>query len=280
MLAAWAAPRLLGVSPIRRRIAFINEKGGSCKTTLAANVGDYLSRVKGYRVLLVDLDPQGQLGKVLGVDVGALRKTALDMLLDVVMGEDAPPTLPVVKARHPRLDLVPANKSLALFPQEVAAHGGEEYFCLREAVESSTDYDFVLFDAPPSFGTITLNVLLAATEVLLPVPLTYLALDGAAELTRTVEMVRSRFGHPALQISLVVPTFARRTRMAAEILEKLRQHFPKQIAQTVLGYSVLIDQAQSCSKTIFEYAPRSVAARWMTAVAEELLARDPARLSG
>lgn len=280
MLAAWAAPRLLGVSPIRRRIAFINEKGGSCKTTLASNVGDYLSRVKGQRVLLVDLDPQGQLGKVLGVDVGALRKTALDMLLDVVMGEDAPPTLPVVKARHPRLDLVPANKSLALFPQEVAAHGGEEYFCLREAVEPSTDYDFILFDAPPSFGTITLNVLLAATEVLIPVPLTYLALDGAAELTRTVEMVRSRFGHPALQISLVVPTFARRTRMAAEILEKLRQHFPKQIAQTVLGYSVLIDQAQSCSKTIFEYAPRSVAARWMTAVAEELLARDPARLSG
>ena len=280
MLAAWAAPRLLGVSPILRRIAFINEKGGSCKTTLAANVGDYLSRVKGYRVLLVDLDPQGQLGKVLGVDVGALRKTALDMLLDVVMGEDAPPTLPVVKARHPRLDLIPANKSLALFPQEVAAHGGEEYFCLREAVEPSTAYDFILFDAPPSFGTITLNVLLAATEVLLPVPLTYLALDGAAELTRTVEMVRSRFGHPALQISLVVPTFARRTRMAAEILEKLRQHFPKQIAQTVLGYSVLIDQAQSCSKTIFEYAPRSVAARWMTAVAEELLARDPARLSG
>ncbi len=270
----------MGVSPIRRRIAFINEKGGSCKTTLASNVGDYLSRVKGQRVLLVDLDPQGQLGKVLGVDVGALRKTALDMLLDVVMGEDAPPTLPVVKARHPRLDLIPANKSLALFPQEVAAHGGEEYFCLREAVEPSTDYDFILFDAPPSFGTITLNVLLAATEVLLPVPLTYLALDGAAELTRTVEMVRSRFGHPALQISLVVPTFARRTRMAAEILEKLRQHFPKQIAQTVLGYSVLIDQAQSCSKTIFEYAPRSVAARWMTAVAEELLARDPARLSG
>jgi chromosome partitioning protein len=279
-LAAWAAPLLLGVSPIRRRIAFINEKGGSCKTTLAANVGDYLSRVKGQRVLLVDLDPQGQLGKVLGVDVGAVRKTALDMLLDVVMGDDPPPTLPVVKARHPRLDLVPANKSLALFPQEVAAHGGEEYFCLREAIEAATDYDFILFDAPPSFGTITLNVLLAATEVLMPVPLTYLALDGAAELTRTVEMVRSRFGHPALQISLVVPTFARRTRMAAEILEKLRQHFPKQIAQTVLGYSVLIDQAQSCSKTIFEYAPRSVAARWMTAVAEELLVRDPARLRG
>jgi len=91
-----------------------------------------------------------------------------------------------------------------------------------------------------------------------------------------VEMVSSRFGHPALRISLVVPTFARRTKLAAEILDKLRQHFPKQISQTVLGYSVLIDEAQSLSKTIFEHAPRSAAARWIAEVAEELLERDPA----
>ncbi|TDJ08752.1 MAG: ParA family protein [Deltaproteobacteria bacterium] len=265
---------------MRRLIAFINEKGGSCKTTLASNVGDYLSRVKGQRVLLVDLDPQGQLGKCLGVDVGAVRKTALDMLLDVVVGEETNPALPVVKARHPLLDLIPANKSLALFPQEVAAHRGEEYFYLREALEQAHDYDFILFDAPPSFGTITLNILLAANEILMPVPLTYLALDGAAELTRTVEMVRSRFGHPALRISLVVPTFARRTKLAAEILEKLRQHFPKQISRTVLGYSVLIDQAQSLAKTIFEHAPRSPAARWISAIGEELLERDPAEGHG
>jgi chromosome partitioning protein len=233
--------------------------------------------VKGQRVLLVDLDPQGQLGKVLGVDVGAVRKSALDMLLDAVLGEDARPPLPVITARHPRLDLIPSNKSLALFSQEVAASGGDEYFYLREAIEQATDHDFIFFDAPPSFGTITLNVLLAATEVVLPVPLTFLALDGAAEMTRTVEMVRTRFSHPALQITLVVPTFARRTKLAAEILEKLRQHFPKQIAQTVLGYSVLVDQAQSRSQTIFEHSPRSTAAGWMAAVAEELLERDPAR---
>ncbi len=232
--------------------------------------------MKHKRVLLVDLDPQGQLGKVLGVDVGAVRRTALDMLLDVVLGEEGPAKLPIVTARHPRLDLVPSNKSLALFPQAISDHGGEEYLYLRKALEHTHEYDFILFDAPPSFGTITLNVLLAATEVLLPVPLTYLALDGAAEMTRTVEMVRTRFQHPELRISLVVPTFHRRTRMAAEILEKLRQHFPKQIAQTVMGYSVLIDQAQSHAKTILEYAPRSIASRWMGAVSEELLARDPA----
>ena len=272
-----ATPLTVGGSAIRRCVAFINEKGGSCKTTLASNVGDYLARVKGKRVLLVDLDPQGQLGKVLGIDVGAVRKSALDLLLDAILGGEGKQALPILTARHPNLDLIPSNKSLALFPQEVAAHGGEEYFYLRESLERADQYDFILFDAPPSFGTITLNVLLAATEVVLPVPLTYLALDGAAELTRTVEMVRTRFDHPALQISLVVPTFSRRTRMAQEILEKLREHFPKQLAQTILGYSVLIDQAQSCAKTIFELAPRSIAAGWMAAVAEELLERDPAR---
>jgi chromosome partitioning protein len=228
-------------------------------------------------VLLVDLDPQGQLGKALGVDVGAERRTALDLLLDAVLGEETRPPLPVVRARHPRLDLVVANKSLALFPEEVAGSGGEEYLYLREALEAAQGYDFVLFDAPPSFGAITLNALLAANEVVLPVPLTFLALDGAAEMTRTVEMVRSRFSHPALCITQVIPTFARRTRMAAEILDKLRQHFPKQLSQSVLGYSVVLDEAQSRARTIFEHAPRSQAARWIAAVAEELCERDPAR---
>jgi chromosome partitioning protein len=238
-------------------------------------VGDYLARALGKKVLLIDLDPQGQLGKVLGVDVGAVRRSALDMLLDAMLGEDTRPQLPVVRARHPRLDLVPANKSLALFPQEAADQGGAEYYFLREALERAQGYDFVLFDAPPSFGTITLNALLAASEIVLPVPLTYLALDGAAEMTRTVEMVRTRFDHRGLRISLVVPVFSRRTRMAQEIHDKLREHFPKQLSRTVLGYSVSLDQAQSRAQTIFEFAPRSAAARWIADVAEELGALEP-----
>jgi chromosome partitioning protein len=230
-----------------------------------SSVGDYLAREHGKRVLLIDLDPQGQLGKVLGVEVGAARRTALNLLLDALLGEETRPALPIIRARHPSLDIIPSNKSLALFPQEAAEHPGDENLCLRDALERAPAYDFVLFDAPPSFGVITLNALLASSEIVLP------------ELVRTVEMVRTRFAHPALEISLVVPTFHRNTRMAGEILEKLRQHFPKQIAQAVLGYSVLIDEAQSRAKTIFEYAPRSTAARWMAAVADELLAREPAR---
>jgi chromosome partitioning protein len=215
---------------------------------------------------------------VLGVDVGHARRTALDLLLDTLLGEDTRPALPILHARHPHLDIVPSNKSLALFAREVVEHGGDENHCLRSALAHAPSYDFILFDAPPSFGAITLNVLLAASEIVLPVPLTYLALDGAAEMTRTVEMVRTRYAHPQLAISLVVPTFARNTRLAGEILQKLHDHFPKQLSQTVLGYSVLVDEAQSRAKTIFEYAPRSTAARWMAAVADELLEREPARV--
>lgn len=265
-----------GERSIPRRIAFINEKGGSCKTTLVSSLGDYLTRVCGARVLLVDLDPQGQLGKVLGVDVGAERRTALDLLLDAVLGEETRPPLPVIRARHPGLDLVCSNKSLALFPEEAADRDDEEALYLRRAIDPVQGYDYVLFDAPPSFGTITLNVLLASSEIVLPVPLTFLALDGAAEMTRTVEMVRTRFRHPTLQITLVVPTLSRRTRMAREILGKLREHFPRQLAKTVVGYSVLIDEAQSRGRTIFEHAPHSTAARWMAALGDELIARDPA----
>jgi chromosome partitioning protein len=241
---------------------------------LVSNVGDYLARVKGHRVLLVDLDPQGQLGKILGIEIGAQRRTALDLLLDAVLGEDTRPPLPILNARPPKLDVIISNKSLGLFSREAGDEPDREYLYLRDALSTVRGYDFVLFDAPPSFGTITLNVLLAATEAVIPVPLTYLALDGAAEITRTIEMVRTRFRHPDLRIAMVVPTFARRTRMAREVLEKLREHFPKEVSQTVLGYSVLIDEAQSRAKTVFEYAPRSLAARWMASVAEELLARE------
>ncbi len=135
-------------------------------------------------MLLVDLDPQGQLGKVLGVEVGAQRRSAIDLLLDTVLGEEACPTLPIIRVREPGLDIIPSNKSLALFPEEAQKPTGHEHLYLRDSLARVRDYDFILFDAPPSFGAITLNILLAATEVVIPVPLTYLSLDGAVSIEK------------------------------------------------------------------------------------------------
>jgi chromosome partitioning protein len=123
-------------------------------------------------------------------------------------------------------------------------------------------------------------VLRAAHEIVLPVPLTFLALDGCAELLRTVVTVRTRYGNPGLRISMVVPTFHRRTKLAHEILEKLKQRFPKEIAHTVVGYHVRIDEAQSRGLSIFEHAPHDRGARVMAELAEELELRGAAAERG
>jgi chromosome partitioning protein len=276
-----------------RRIAFINEKGGSAKTTLVASVASYLALQRGQRVLAIDMDPQGQLGKVLGVDVRRARRSAIELVVDSLLGDSGldrepaaaagprTPALPLVASRIPRLDLVVANKSLALFPQWESGEGEDPTGRLARSLDASPElagYDFVLFDAPPSFGPLTLSVLRAAREIVVPVPLTYLALDGCAELTRTIETVRTRYANPELAIAMVLPTFYRRTRLAHEILEKLNTRFPKQIAHTVVGYHVKIDEAQSRGLSIFEYAPSDRGARVMAQLAEELELRgaDPA----
>ena len=270
----------------------MNEKGGSAKTTLVANLGAYLALKRGRRVLGLDLDPQGQLGKVLGIDVHHARRSAIDLLLDVILddaaldrgaapgpgraGEGAS-GLPLVRTRIPHFDVVPANKALGLFPLSADPGDDPTGRLLRslERAEGSSDYDFILMDAPPSFGPLTLNVLRAATEIVIPVPLTYLALDGCAELSRTIDTVRSRYGNRGLRVTMVIPTFYRRTRLAQEVLEKLKSRFPKELAHTVVGYHVKIDEAQARGISIFEHAPGSGGAQAMAALAEELEARRP-----
>jgi chromosome partitioning protein len=236
------------------------------------------------------MDPQGQLGKVLGLEVRKPRGSAIELLVDSLLGADHPEALdtgairralPITHSRIPNLDVVVSNKSLALFPSWT----GEDSPVLRLAqnLDLSREvqsYDFVLFDAPPSFGPLTLSVLLACEEVVVPVPLTYLAIDGFAELLQTISMVQERYGHTKLRVSMVIPTFYRRTRLAHEILEKLTRRFPKEIAQTVVGFHVKIDEAQSHGLSIFEYAPSDRGAKAMAALAEELEARGQTRGPG
>jgi len=273
-----------------RRIAFINEKGGSAKTTLAASLASYLALKRGRRVLAIDMDPQGQLGKVFGVDHRSPSRTAIDLLLDHLVGDpglDRAPhgerpasVLPTLRTRIPGLDVIVANKSLGLYPGFEDPDDPDPTRRLADTLERCPEtqrYDFVFFDAPPSFGPLTLNVLRAATEVVIPVPLTYLALDGCAELVRTLATVRDRYDHPRLRVTMVVPTFYRRTRLAEEILDRLKRRFPKQIAHSVVGYHVKIDEAQSRGLSIFEYAPRDRGARVMAELAEELELRADAQ---
>ena len=251
-----------------RRIAFVNEKGGTCKTTLCVSTAAWLATERGQRVLLADLDTQGHAGKALGLDVRDLSPTIHDLLLDPSLAIEAVARPTAV----PGLDVLPANKTLARFPLDVAA-APDRADRLRTRLDSVPEgtWDLVLLDAPPSVSLVTDNVLRAATEIVIPVALTYLALDGCAEIMASLEQLRREQGSaPAL--TLVVPTLYRKTQLAEEILARLRTRFPDRVARSVLGFSVKIDEAQSHGQTIFEYAPRSGGAKALGAIAAEVWA--------
>jgi chromosome partitioning protein len=248
-----------------RRIAFVNEKGGTCKTTLCVNTAAWIAGQRGKRVLLADLDTQGHAGKALGVDVRGLSPTIRDVLVgnSLSVAQVARPTA------VPGLDLLPANKDLAGMPVEVAAfpdRADRLRMRLDEIAEGA--WDAVLIDAPPSVSLVTENVLRAATEVVLPVGLTYLALDGCAEIMASLDALRAETGRAPV-VTLVVPTLYRKTQLAEEILAKLRERFPANLAAP-LGFSVKIDEAQSHGQTIFEYAPRCSGATALAEIARRI----------
>lgn len=255
-----------------RRIAFINEKGGTCKTTLCVNLGAYLAREKQKRVLVVDLDTQGHAGKSLGLDVRGLTPNVFDLLT-----QDALTVNQVARATAtPGLDVVPSNKAMSEFPLAVASRADRERLLDRH-MQNLSLYDYILYDAPPSMGLTTLNVMAAAEEVVIPVALTYLALDGCAEMVETVRKVAAEHQKPELRVSMVVPTLYRKTALADEILNKLKDYFPEELSANALGFNVKLDEAQSHGKTIWEYAPSCAGAKMLRAIGDELIARAPAK---
>ena len=253
-----------------RRIAFINEKGGSCKTTLCVNVAARLA-ARRRRVLVADLDTQGHAGKALGVDVRRLSPTIHEWLLG-----DAPFAEVVRPTAIAGLDLLPANKELAGFPV-AAAPAPDRVERLRRRLDELPEgaYDAVLVDSPPSRSLVTDNILVAARELVIPVALTYLALDGCAEILESLDRLRAERG-TAPALTLVVATLYRRTQLADEILAKLRERFGAVLSSTVVGWSVKVDEAQSHGRTVFEWAPRSSGARALAAIADEIDARGAA----
>lgn len=254
----------------RRRIAFINEKGGTCKTTLAVNVAAYLAQKKRKKVLLIDLDTQGHAGKSLGLDVRALSPNVFHLLADDQVSL-AQVTYPCAVEN---LNVVPSYKQMADFPVAVAADPRRARRLADKLDAQAQEYDLVLFDAPPSMGLTTINILVAASEVVIPVALTYLAFDGCAEVVETIRRVADEHQRPELFVSLVVPTLYRKTALADEIIEKLKGYFPGRCAEP-LALNVKIDEAQSHGQTIWEYAPWSRGATMLQEISEKLYAASP-----
>lgn len=236
------------------RLAWINEKGGTLKTTLATHSAVYLAAFMGEPTLLIDMDPQGQAGKCLGFTADGSDATTRDVLAGETKIAQA-----AIATGIDGLQLLRSDKSLALGSDQLARRS-DGHKILRSALAGQRQWAHVVIDSPPSIGFLTRNILAAATDVCIPVNLSYLSLDGAAELVRTVEQAREELDNRSLRVFRVVPTLYRQTRLAQAVLDKLQENFGSRCANTRIGISVKVDEAQSWGQTIWEYAPSSPAA--------------------
>jgi chromosome partitioning protein len=252
-----------------RIYTLVNQKGGVGKTTTAINLGAYLAYY-GQRVLLVDLDPQGNATSSLGVDKYRLRGGTYEVLLG------ASPAAPLV-LHNPRLkmSLLPASPALAGAEVELVNELGRETR-LRRALEPLAErYDYILIDCPPSLGLLTINGLVAAQDgVLIPVQCEYLALEGLGLLTQTLEKVRAAL-FPELAVRGVVLTmYDGRTNLAGDVVAEVQKHFPDKVFRAIIPRSVRLAEAPSYGVPVSAYAPQSRGARAYAALARELLEGD------
>ncbi len=262
------------MSPISQRvIAMVNNKGGVGKTTCALNIAAGLAR-KDRKVLIIDVDPQANASLVLlGSKLFELPRSIYDVLLD----QDRHIREITVTTPITGLDLAPSQTSLANAELNLASVRGRERALRRSMTQGLDGYHYILIDCPPSLGLLTVNALLAAGEVYIPIAMTYLALEGVGQVMDAIEAVKRDLDHPTLAITGVIPTFFDgRTRLSKEILQSIRDHFAAVVFETPIRKNVKLDEAQSHHQSIFDYATRSVGALEYERLVEEVIQRETA----
>jgi chromosome partitioning protein len=263
-----APPRAAAGMP--RILAIVNQKGGVGKTTTAVNLATALAAA-GKRVLVIDFDPQGNASTGLGVTRQNRRVTSYDVLLGGVSVMEAAVPTPI-----PQLSLVPSSVDLSGAEIELVDISERE-FRLRKALTGIAGaYDYVLIDCPPSLGLLTLNALVAAHAVIVPLQCEFYALEGLSHLVRTVERVK-RSLNPSLEIQGVVLTmFDKRNNLSDLVAADVRGHFGDKVYDTVIPRNVRISEAPSHGKPVLLYDFRSAGAQAYIHLASEVLRREQA----
>jgi len=249
-------------------IALANQKGGVGKTTTAVNLGAALAR-DGSRVLLVDIDPQGNASSGLGVVDRETIPTTYDVLIRGL------PAFRAIRCPNgqPKLDLLPANRDLVGAEVELVDVRDRETILRETLAPVVGNYDFVLIDCPPSLGLLTLNTLAAAHSVLIPIQCEFYALEGLSQLLGTVKLVQ-RSLNPGLTIEGVLLTmYDQRLSLSRQVAIEAKRYFGELVFDTVIPRNVSIAEAPSFGKPVADYAPASAGARRYADLAREIVAR-------
>jgi chromosome partitioning protein len=249
-------------------IAITNQKGGVGKTTTAINLGASLA-ANELRVLLIDSDPQGNSTSGLGIEKGQDNLTFYNALLTGVPLEQT-----IVKTECDGLEIVPADKNLVAANLDMVDLEEREYRLRRALVPVRDRYDYILIDCPPALDLLTLNALVAADSVLIPIQCEFFALEGISQLMDTVDRIREGFDHPLKIEGILLTMFDERTNLTRQVAEDLKEFFNDDVLTTVIPRSIRLAEAPSYGKPILMYDPGSRGAESYIKLAKEILGNE------
>jgi chromosome partitioning protein len=247
---------------VSKIVSVANQKGGVGKTTTSINCAAYLAK-SGRKVLLVDLDPQGNSTSGLAVNKNALKSTIYDVLVNGDSTDSA-----IVRSNIDSLDILPANSTLAAAEIEMSGMLSRETV-LKRALEG-LDYEIIIIDCPPSLGLLTINSFTASNYVLIPVQSEYYALEGLSELLNTIKLVRTALNTKLELLGVVVTMHNKRTSLGEQVVAELKKHFPAKMFDTIVPRNIRLAEAPSHGKPISDYDKFSKGSQAYKKLAKEI----------
>ncbi len=249
-------------------IAIANQKGGVGKTTTAVNLSACLGK-RGKKVLLIDIDPQGNTTSGLGVDPKGVEQSIYDCIIN-----DVPMSEVIIKTEFDNLWICPSNIHLAGAELELVMRENREYVLKNSIKEIKDKFDFIFIDCPPSLGLITLNSFTATDTVLVPIQCEYYALEGLGQLTNTIKMIKQKL-NPQISLEGVLLTmFDARTNLSIQVVDEVKKFFKAQVFATIIPRNVRLSEAPSFGQPVIEYDKHSRGAEVYTELAEEIIKRN------
>jgi chromosome partitioning protein len=254
-----------------RTFAVTNQKGGVGKTTTAVNLAAFIA-VEGYKVLLVDCDPQGNATSGMGVNRKRLKYCLYDMLIEGLDYQQV-----MTHTRIDGLDLIPSTIQLAGAEVELVNVPSRESTLANLLLPVQASYDYIILDCPPSLGLLTINAQTASDAVIIPLQCEYYALEGLSQLVETVHLVRRKLNPKLLIEGIVFTMFDGRTNLSIQVVDEVKHHFRKEVYTTVIPRNVRLSEAPSHGKPIALYDARSKGAEVYRELAKEVLKRGNER---
>lgn len=250
-----------------RTIVIANQKGGVGKTTTAINLSASLAKLEK-KVLVIDMDPQGNTTSGLGVDKDNVERDVYDLLLGECKIEET-----IIKEAFPNLSVLPSNINLAAAEIELIGIEEKEFILKKALSEVKESYDYILIDCPPSLNLLTINSMCAGDTVLVPIQCEYYALEGLTQLMHTIQLVTDRL-NPSLEIEGVVFTmYDARTNLSLQVVENVKENLKQNIYKSIIPRNVRLAEAPSYGMPITEYDPKSSGAESYLRLAEEVIHR-------